>query len=77
MTYIQNSIGPQLIKNTKIFKKQKKISNNLCQKVMIYTNNQGPKKLGRDQSKDYLEYKLESPLFDQIIAAYYGKWDIM
>ena len=58
---------PQIIEILNYLKQKKK--NNLCQKVMIYTNNQGPKSWTKS-IKDYFEYKLDYPLFDQIIAAY-------
>lgn len=48
--------------------KQKKRSKK-CSKVIIYTNNQGPKEW-TVQIKDYLDNKVESKLFDHIIAAF-------
>ena len=42
---------------------------NKCNKVMIYTNNQGPQKWAR-MIKEYFENKINDPLFDQIIAAF-------
>lgn len=40
-----------------------------CDKVMIYTNNQGPKEWAYF-IKDYFEEKIHSKLFDQIISAF-------
>ena len=48
--------------------KQKKISNE-CNRMMIYTNNQGPK-VWAEYIKKYYELKLKYNLFDQIIAAF-------
>jgi hypothetical protein len=40
-----------------------------CYKVMIYTNNQGPKSWAKSIS-EYFDYKTDYKLFDQIIAAF-------
>lgn len=48
--------------------KDKKIKSQ-CNKVIIYTNNQGPRKWAL-QIRQYFEDKLDYPLFDQIIAAF-------
>jgi len=48
--------------------KQKKIKG-ICNKVIIYTNNQGHKEW-TIKIKDFLEKKLKYKLFDQIIGAY-------
>ena len=48
--------------------KQQKIRSN-CNKLILYTNNQGPTEWARYIIK-YFENKLEYKLFDQIIAAY-------
>ena len=40
-----------------------------CDKIMIYTNNQGPKSWAKMIS-EYFENKLNSKIFDQIIAAF-------
>jgi len=40
-----------------------------CHKVMIYTNNQGPRQWALS-IKDYFEYKLNYPLFDKVISAF-------
>jgi hypothetical protein len=48
--------------------KQKKHSSH-CKKVIIYTNNQGPRRWAH-QIKQYFEEKLKYPLFDQVIAAF-------
>jgi len=42
---------------------------NKCQALMIYTNNTGEKKWA-EHIKNYYEYKLNSKLFEQIIAAF-------
>ena len=39
---------------------------NKCQKVLIYTNNQGPESWAK-QIMEYFHYKLNYELFDQII----------
>jgi hypothetical protein len=48
--------------------KQKKISKE-CDKIMIYTNNQGPKQWTL-YIKEYFENKIDYPLFDQVILAF-------
>jgi hypothetical protein len=48
--------------------KDKKLKS-FCNKVIIYTNNQGPRKWAL-QIRQYFEDKLNYPLFDQIIAAF-------
>jgi hypothetical protein len=48
--------------------KSKKLQNQ-CDKVIIYTNNQGPKNWAQNIRK-YFEHKLDYGLFDKIIAAY-------
>lgn len=47
---------------------EKKKSKN-CDKVMIYTNNQG-ERLWVENIKNYFEYKINNILFDKIIAAF-------
>lgn len=47
------------------YKKQK----NICNKVIIYTNNQGPLTWA-EKIIQYFEYKIKNKLFDQIIGAY-------
>jgi hypothetical protein len=42
---------------------------NKCQSLMIYTNNTGEKKWA-EHIKNYYEYKLNSKIFEQIIAAF-------
>ena len=42
---------------------------NALDKVIIFTNNQGPKDWG-NKIKNYFNYKLKYNLFDQIIGAY-------
>ena len=52
-------------------KKRKK-----CEKIMIYTNNQGPKTWAQKIS-EYFNYKVGLPIFDQIIAAFKVKGKIV
>ena len=54
----------KLLKNVK----QKKI-NNVCNNVLIYTNNNGPK-WWANLIKNYFHYKLKYQLFDKIIHAF-------
>jgi len=60
-------IRPKIIDILKYLKKQK--TNNKCNKLMIYTNNQGPKYWAQ-YIISYFENKIGSKLFDQIIAAF-------
>ena len=48
--------------------KEKKIRNKV-DKIIIFTNNQGPKEWGK-KIKNYLNYKVNFTLFDKIIGAY-------
>jgi hypothetical protein len=56
------------ITNILNYLKQKKI-NNFCYKIMIYTNNQGPRKWA-NHILSYFETKMNYAIFDQIIAAF-------
>tara|TARA_B110001450_G_scaffold243133_1_gene254137 strand:- start:4212 stop:4991 length:780 start_codon:yes stop_codon:yes gene_type:complete len=47
----------------------KKVKTGECSKILIYTNNQGPVKWAKDIAK-YIEYKLDSKIFEKIIPAY-------
>lgn len=60
-------LRPNII-NILTYLKNKKISK-CCQKLMIYTNNQGPRKWC-DHIMKYFESKLQFRLFDQIISAF-------
>ena len=61
-------LRPKILKILNYLKEKKE--NNQCYKVMIYTNNQGPKKW-TVYLKNYFVYKLGNyNLFDQIIAAF-------
>ena len=60
-------LRPRILKILK-YLKYKKLENN-CDKVMIYTNNQGPKEWA-NLIKSYFHYKLKYPLFDQVIGAF-------
>ena len=58
---------PDILKILQYLKHKKE--SNECNRIMIYTNNQGPKTWA-DYIKKYYELKLKYPLFDQIIAAF-------
>ena len=58
---------PNFIKILKSLKKKKQ--NNICNNVMIYTNNNGPNEWA-NIIKRYLNYKVEYNLFDNIIRAF-------
>ena len=60
-------LRPQLINLLKNIKKKK--INNICNYVMIYTNNNGPN-YWANLIKDYLHYRLKYNLFDRIIRAF-------
>ena len=57
---------PGIFKTLKYIKKNKKKENI---KLLIYTNNIGPKKWAYD-IKNYLEYKIGKNLFDKVITAW-------
>lgn len=60
-------IRPKILKILKYLKDKK--LDNCCDKIMIYTNNQGPKEWS-NLIKSYFHYKLDFPLFDQVIGAF-------
>ena len=60
-------LRPNII-NILTYLKTKKTSK-CCDKMMIYTNNNGPREWAKHIT-DYFEKKIESKLFDQIIAAF-------
>ena len=60
-------IRPNII-NILLYLKNKKLSN-CCNKIMIYTNNQGPIEWS-NHIKKYFEKKINYKLIDQIIAAF-------
>lgn len=60
-------LRPNIIHILKYLKRQK--DKNKCNKLMIYTNNQGPKYWAQ-YIIGYFENKIGSKLFDQIIAAF-------
>jgi hypothetical protein len=60
-------LRPNIFKILEFVKVQKE--NKMCDHVMIYTNNQGPKSWVKMIS-DYFNTKLEYELFDKIIAAF-------
>ena len=60
-------IRPKMFKILEYIKHKKK--KNECNKVIIYTNNNGPKRWG-NFIKKYFEHKLKYPLFNDLIGAY-------
>ncbi len=60
-------LRPNIISILNYLKHKKK--SNICNKIMIYTNNQGPKHWSYD-IKEYFEKRLNSQLFDQVICAF-------
>jgi len=60
-------VRPNIIPILKLIVSKKK--ENVCSKIMIYTNNQGPKEWAL-RIKKYFEHKLKTQIFDQVIAAY-------
>lgn len=60
-------LRPEIITILNYLIKQK--NNKSCDKVMIYTNNQGPKSWA-ESIRDYFHYKLDFKIFDQIIGAF-------
>jgi hypothetical protein len=60
-------LRPNILKILEFVKEQK--INNVCDQVMIYTNNQGPKSWVKMLS-DYFNMKISYELFDKIIAAF-------
>jgi hypothetical protein len=60
-------IRPNIISILNYLKHKK--ATECCDKVMIYTNNQGPKEWAYF-IKEYFEQKIHSKLFDQIISAF-------
>jgi hypothetical protein len=60
-------VRPNIINILKYLKTQKKKI--LCNKVMIYTNNQAPRKWAHN-IRSYFESKIRCNLFDQVIAAF-------
>lgn len=67
-------LRPNIINILKYLKKKKE--NKFCSKIMIYTNNQGPKEWVNYIVK-YFETKLNYKLFDQIIYAFKIKGKIV
>ena len=60
-------LRPNILKILDFVKEQK--VKKVCDHVMIYTNNQGPRSWVEKISK-YFAHKLGGPVFDQIIAAF-------
>merc|ERR1712118_277568 len=60
-------IRPNILKILSYLKSKKRKGE--CNKIIIYTNNQGPKSWA-ENIKKYFEKKLDYKLFDQVIAAY-------
>jgi len=63
----QEFLRPKIIQILNYLKQKKKEKK--CFKVMIYTNNQGPK-IWAENIKKYFDDKIQYNLFDQIIAAF-------
>ena len=63
----EDFLRPNILKILEFVKEQK--SKNVCDHVMIYTNNQGPKSWVKMLS-DYFNMKINYELFDKIIAAF-------
>ena len=63
----QEFLRPNILKILTFVKLQKE--HNMCDRVMIYTNNQGPKSWVK-MIGDYFNTKLQYELFDKIIAAF-------
>jgi len=61
-------IRPHMLTILKYLKRQK--TEFICNKVMIYTNNQSPTEKWIQYIKNYFENKLKYPLFDKIIGAF-------
>ena len=60
-------LRPNILKILEFLKHKKKEEK--CEKVMIYTNNNGPKSWA-NSIKDYFHNKLDYHLFDQVIGAF-------
>uniref|UniRef100_A0A6C0B020 FCP1 homology domain-containing protein n=1 Tax=viral metagenome TaxID=1070528 RepID=A0A6C0B020_9ZZZZ len=60
-------IRPNILKILSYLKSKKQTGQ--CNKILIYTNNQGPKEWA-ENIKKYFEKKLDYKLFDQVIGAY-------
>jgi len=67
MNIFPEFLRPNILKILSYLKTKKQKSD--CNKVIIYTNNQGPKEWAQ-KIKNFLEKKLNYKLFDQIIGAY-------
>ena len=67
LDFFPEYIRPNII-NILLFLKEKKKSNN-CDKIIIYTNNNGPKEWA-NKIKNYLNYKVNYNLITQVIGAY-------
>ena len=61
-------VRPHMLTILKYLKRQK--TDFICNKVMIYTNNQSPTEKWIQYIKIYFENKLKYPLFDKIIGAF-------
>ena len=71
----QEFLRPKIMNIVKFINERKKDGS--CDKVMIYTNNQGPRKWAKMITK-YFDSKLKtSSFFDQIIAAFKVNGDIV
>ena len=66
-------LRPKIFKILKYLKDKKQ--NKICDKVMIYTNNNGRE--WPHLIKEYFDYKLQFKLFDQLIAAFKAHGEII
>ena len=60
-------LRPKIFNILRYIKQQK--MKGVCSKVIIFTNNQGPK-IWAQNIKDYFEHKIQYKLFNQLIGAY-------
>lgn len=74
MNLFPEFLRPNIIPILKYLINKKK--HNKCEKIMIYTNNQGPK-IWTKRIANYFNYKLETKVFDEIIAAFKVKGKIV
>lgn len=66
-------LRPKIIDILKYLQLQKK--NNICDKIIIFTNNTSRK--WSNLISDYFSYKLQEPIFDQVIIAFASKGKIL
>lgn len=66
-------LRPKIIDILKYLQLQKK--NNICDKIIIFTNNTNRK--WSNLISSYFDYKLQEPIFDQVIVAFKSKGKIL